>query len=315
MTSPFITLAELTSALDSSSPPVVLDASFVLKAAKFDGDYSKESGLPLYLKAHIPGAIHVDVATQFSDISQFSDASQFSEARQFSDATAVEHAAPTHYAHPEPQAIADELARLGIDEHRSIVIYDQTGGLFAARLWYLLTWIGADARVLDGGFAAWRAAGLDTESGDIEAGRREPLSSVDRWTATAVREAWISKEALAERAADDSRPLVCGLPAGSFTGADPTRYSRRGHIPGSVNVSARDLFAADGTVKDVDALRAAYESEGVTGESEVLLYCGGGISASANAITLVELGVTAVRIYDGSLEEWSADAALPLVTG
>ncbi|CAN5148183.1 sulfurtransferase [soil metagenome] len=286
MISPFITVAELTSSLASTHPPVVLDASFVLKAAKFDGDYSKESGLPLYLEAHIPGAIHVDVATQFSDTT-----------------------APEHYAHPEPQAIADELARLGIGEHSSIVIYDQTGGLFAARLWYLLTWIGVDARVLDGGFAAWRAAGLNAESG-----QREPLSSVDHWTATAVREAWVGKDELAERALDDSRPLVCGLPAGSFTGADPTRYSRRGHIPGSVNVSARDLFAADGTVKDADALRTAYESEGVTGESEVLLYCGGGISASANAITLVELGVTAVRIYDGSLEEWSADDSLPLET-
>jgi thiosulfate/3-mercaptopyruvate sulfurtransferase len=107
---------------------------------------------------------------------------------------------------------------------------------------------------------------------------------------------------------------VCGLPAGSFTGADPTRYSRRGRIPGSVNVSSRDLFGRDGTVLSADEVEAAYEAAGVTADApEVLLYCGGGISASASALTLAAVGVTNVRIYDGSLEEWSADPALPLV--
>jgi thiosulfate/3-mercaptopyruvate sulfurtransferase len=80
-------------------------------------------------------------------------------------------------------------------------------------------------------------------------------------------------------------------------------------------VSSRDLFAADGTVRGERELREAYVTQGVSGEEEVLLYCGGGISAAANALTLAELGVTAVRIYDGSLEEWSADESLPLVVG
>ncbi|WP_394768631.1 sulfurtransferase [Lacisediminihabitans sp.] len=287
MTSPFITAPELAAALDGSAPPAVLDASFVLHPAKFDGDYRTESGRGRWLAAHIPGSLHVDVATQFSDAS-----------------------AAVHYAHPDPQAIADELARLGIGAGDPVVVYDQTGGLFAARLWYLLTWIGVEARVLDGGLAAWQAAGLPVDSGDSDA-----PAAVEPWTASAVRDAWITREELAERAADDSRPLVCGLPAGSFTGADPTRYSRRGHIPSSVNVSARDLFAADGTVKAAGELREAYASQGVTGDAEVLLYCGGGISVAANALTLAELGVTAVRIYDGSLEEWSADPTLPLEVG
>jgi thiosulfate/3-mercaptopyruvate sulfurtransferase len=80
-------------------------------------------------------------------------------------------------------------------------------------------------------------------------------------------------------------------------------------------VSSRDLFAPDGTVRGERELREAYVSQGVSGDEEVLLYCGGGISAAANALTLAELGVTAVRIYDGSLEEWSADESLPLVAG
>lgn len=295
MTSPFITAQDLAHALTGAPDgsltgapaPIVLDASCVLHPAAFDGDYRLDSGLERWLEAHIPGSRHADVPNRFSD-----------------------HGAFLHFTHPEPQAIADELARLGVGATDDVVVYDGTGGMFAARLWYLLTWIGVNARVLDGGLAAWIAAGNATESGD--AAPRPPAAS---WTASATREAWITKHDLLARSESDARPLVCGLPAGSFTGADPTRYSRRGRIPGSVNVSSRDLFAADGTVRGENELREAYLGEGVSGDEEVLLYCGGGVSAAANALTLAELGVTAVRIYDGSLEEWSADESLPLVLG
>ena len=138
------------------------------------------------------------------------------------------------------------------------------------------------------------------------------------WKAQPVRRAWISKEELVERSADDARPLVCSLPAGSFTGADPTRYARRGRIPNSVNVSSRDLFGKNGTLKSRVELILAYDAAGVDvaeHAEEVLLYCGGGISASAGALTLAAIGQKAVRIYDGSLEEWSKDASLPLEVG
>ena len=287
MTSPFITAPELVTLLDSSKAPAILDASCVLHPAKFDGDYRRDSGRPRWLGSHIPGSQHVDVPSQFS-----------------------EAAAPLHYTHPTPEAIAGELARIGVRATDTVVVYDATGGLFAARLWYLLRWIGIDVRVLDGGLSAWIAAGLPVSIGD------EPAAvPVAPWAISATCEAWITKDELVERSESDARPLVCGLPAGSFTGAVPSRYARRGRIPGSVNVSSRELFDSDGMVKNDEFLRAAYAAEGVTGAEEVLLYCGGGISASANALTLVELGVTALRIYDGSLEEWSAEESLPLQLG
>lgn len=287
MTSPFITVPELAVLLDSPAGPVVLDSSCVLHPAKFDGDYRRDSGRPRWLEAHIPGSQHVDVPSQFSD-----------------------DTATLHYSHPTSQAIADELARIGIGETDAVVVYDTTGGFFAARLWYLLRWIGLDVRVLDGGLTAWSAAGQPTLIGEEPA--RTPAAP---WIPSMTLSAWITKDELVDRSESDARPLVCGLPAGSFAGSDPSRYARRGRIPGSVNVSSRELFAVDGTVKDDPALRAAYAAEGVTGAEEVLLYCGGGISASANALTLVELGITAVRIYDGSLEEWSGDESLPLALG
>ncbi len=284
MTSPFISASSLAIALASDDSPVVLDASFVLHPAQFDGDYRLEGGLFRYLEAHIPGAIHVDMQAQFSDSSN-----------------------GFHFAHQSPQKIADALAAIGIGAEAAVVVYDSTGGLFAARLWYLLSWVGITARVLDGGLAAWEL------SRPVSRGEGPAVAPVQSWAGVAVRDAWITKDELMARSSADARPLVCGLPAGSFAGADPTRYSRRGRIPGSVNVSSRDLFAADGSVKGENELREAYVAQGVTGDEEVLLYCGGGISAAANALTLAELGVSAVRLYDGSLEEWSADPALPLM--
>ena len=287
MTGPLISVSELSDLIASGEPPTIIDASLELHPPKFDGDYRMNSGLDRYLAAHIPGAIHVDVATQFSDQSS-----------------------TLHYAHPEPQAIADELARLGVSAGQEVVIYDSTSTIWAARLWYLLRWIGAPARVLDGGLSAWKAAGEAIETREGE--RPEPAAS---WHAEPMRRAWVSKEELAERRADDKRPLVCSLPAGSFTGADASRYARRGRIPRSVNVSARDLFGTNGTLKSRVEVILAYDAAGVSvqsGSEEVLLYCGGGISASAGALSLAAIGHSAVRIYDGSLEEWSADPELPL---
>ena len=289
MTTQFVSASELADLLEGSEPPAVLDASLELHTAEFDGDYRVTSGRARWVAGHIPGSQHVDVPSQFSD-----------------------NSSRLHYAHPEPQAIADELARLGIAEGREVVVYDTTGTMWAARLWYLLRWIGVPARVLDGGYAAWVAGGQPIASGEAE-----PAASVAPWKAQAVGRAWVSKQELLERSADDERPLVCSLPAGSFTGTDPTRYARRGRIPGSVNVSSRDLFTGAGTVKSRVEMILAYDAAGVDvaeNSEEVLLYCGGGISASANALTLAAIGQKAVRIYDGSLEEWSADPSMPLET-
>ncbi len=290
MTSPFISVSELADQLSEPNPPTVLDASIVLHPAAFDGDYRKDIGRDRWLVGHIPGSQFVDVSTQFSDTS-----------------------APLHYTHQEPQEIADELARIGIAANTPVVIYDSTGTLFAARLWYLLRWIGVRARVLDGGFAAWERA-----EQPVQTGESVPPVAAESWQASAVRDAWVSRQELIERTETDARPLVCGLPTGSFTGADPSRYSRRGRIPGSVNVSSRDLFTKDGTVKSRVELILAYDAAGVDVAEharEVLLYCGGGISAAGNALTLAAIGTNAVRIYDGSLEDWSADPSLPLALG
>ncbi|MCU1569694.1 MAG: hypothetical protein JWL94_1320 [Microbacteriaceae bacterium] len=287
MASPFVSVTALRRELSGATPPAVLDASLVLHPPREDGDYRRESGYPKWLAGHIPASRHVDMA------------------RDFSDPTA-----PLSFTHPEAQVVADRLAALGIAADRRVVVYDGTGMMFASRLWYLLRWIGMDVRVLDGGFAGWKRSGAAVASGE-----EAPPVPVPTWTPSSPREAWVTKEDLLARTQRDWRPLVCTLPASGYSGADPTRHTRRGHIPGSVNVSSRDLFAPDGTVRGAREIKAAYVGQGITGHEEVLLYCGAGISAAAGALTLAELGVSEVRIYDGSLEEWSAVPALPLEYG
>jgi thiosulfate/3-mercaptopyruvate sulfurtransferase len=293
--SPFVSVSDLAAQLAGDSAPVVLDASLVLHAAQVDGDYRSDSGYPGWLNGHIPGSRHVDLATQFSD-----------------------PAAEVHFAYPKPQAIADELARLGITEHSHVVVYDSAATMWAARLWYLLRWIGVEVRVLDGGLAGWRSAGLPLDSGKISSAEEQlgqAYRSVAPWTARPRRNAWVDIDELLGRSLTDDRPLVCALGGDAFAGARPTRYTRRGRIPGSLNVPSRALFTADGTVETRAHLERVYTHAGVgvgANAPEVLLYCGGGISAASNALTLAEIGVMNVRIYDGSLEEWSARPHLPL---
>lgn len=278
---PFIGADELFSALGGDTPPVILDASLVLHRPQFDGDFRTESGRSAWEAAHLPGAIHVQVDTDLSV------------------------PAKTHNHRPPPQELADRLAQFGIGADTTTVVYDSTGGFWAARTWYLLRWIGIPVRVLDGGLHAWRAAGLPVESGTSRAQPAAP------WSADRVRQAWIELDELREIDCGDGN-LVCALSPAAFSGTEPTRYTRRGHIPGSVNVPARELFDDHGRVRPPAEIIDRYRDAGTDLDREVLLYCGGGISATVNALALVSAGVESIRVYDGSLEEWSADPALPL---
>ncbi|BCI80233.1 sulfurtransferase [Mycobacterium sp. SMC-18] len=278
---PFISAQELSTALASDATPVILDASLVLHRPQVDGDFRADSGRSAWEAAHLPGALHVQVDTDLSI------------------------AAATHNHHPPPQDLADRLARFGIGADTPTVVYDSTGGFWAARTWYLLRWIGIPVRVLDGGLDAWRAAGLPVESGSV------PARPVASWSARPIREAWIDLDELREIQCHAGN-LVCALSPPAFSGIEPTRYTRRGHIPGSVNVPARELFDDRGLVRPPADIRERYRDAGTDLDREVLLYCGGGISATANALALASCGVESVRVYDGSLEEWSADPTLPL---
>ncbi|WP_059022370.1 rhodanese-like domain-containing protein [Mycobacterium sp. M26] len=272
-----ISVAELAALqADPHADLVIADASVDLPSPRFDGDHQAHSGRHFFDQAHIPGSIHLDLVAELHD-----------------------SRADYHFAVPEPADLAARLARRGIGRDTTVVAYDRGDMLWAARLWWTLRWIGLDVRVLDGGLSAWLA-----RYPVASASRPEP-GPADPWIPEHPADVWADKAAVAAIAAGTAPgTLICGLSAEAFAGTVASRYRRRGHIPGSVNVPARAHLGPDGLLLPVAALRSAYAS--ITAHP-VVLYCGGGISASLNALALTVAGVGGIRIYDGSLEQWAAD--------
>ncbi|MCX5008798.1 rhodanese-like domain-containing protein [Streptomyces sp. NBC_00638] len=273
---------------------IVLDATALLPSPRHDGDHRSGSGRAAWAERHIPGSRHADLTGELSD-----------------------QEAPYHFAVPEPQALAAALRRLGVHDGSEVVAYDSGGGIWAARLWWMLRSISVPAAVLDGGWQAWEAGGhpiareVGTAGGQTSAAPSSgPLTPVPR------PGMWTDIETVAAVGRGE-RPgtLVCALPPGGFDGSAPTRYSRRGHIPGSLSLPGRGLL--DGTGRFLPTAELAERVGTVlTGEeSPVILYCGGGISAAGTALALTLLGRQDITLYDGSLEEWSQDPSRPLAPG
>jgi thiosulfate/3-mercaptopyruvate sulfurtransferase len=209
--------------------------------------------------------------------------------------------------HPLPtaEALEQALGRLGIDETRQVVAYDDMGGAMAARLWWLLRYMGHGAvALLDGGWQAWEAAGLPTAGGET---RPAP-----RAFGGAPRSEWLVPiEGVAQaRLLIDSR--------------DPARYRGEvepldpvaGHIPGAINYCWKRNLDADGRFLAPAALRAQLESLlAGTPSREAVFYCGSGVTACHNLVALVHAGLPDARLYAGSWSEWCTDPGRPVARG
>jgi thiosulfate/3-mercaptopyruvate sulfurtransferase len=247
------------------------------------------------MKARIPGSRHADLTTAFNDPAKHG-----------------------HFAHPTDSQLVTSLFELGVRDGDEVVTYDRNGGIWSARLWWMLRSIGVEVRVLDGGWSEWLASGSPVSVQRPEEGghaqsppRTGNAPVVGRTSATA----WVSLTDVQRIVAGQrSAQLLCALGPSTFEGTAPTRYARRGHIPGSTNLPARAL------VDDRDRLLPLPELISTLGpllndERPLVLYCGGGISACLLALALVRAGRDDVAVYDGSLEEWTADPRLPIALG
>lgn len=283
-----ITASDALAQLRRRVRPVILDASLDLAAPRWDGDYRAVGGREAWLAERIPGSQHVDLLTEW-----------------------IDRGAPFHFAAPSPAAFAEELGRAGIDGGRPVWLYDRGAIIWAARLWWTLRNAGIDAWVIDGGLPAWRDAGGPVTGGP--AATEPPVAPppvIDRGL-------WVDRatvEGVAAGTHPDRAVLVCALSADQMWGRVPTRYSRRGHIPGSVNLAAHDLVDASGSLLSLPARSGVAGAALLQPGREVIVYCGGGVSACLTALSLVHSGATHVRVYDGSLEEWSAVPELRLVS-
>jgi thiosulfate/3-mercaptopyruvate sulfurtransferase len=267
----------------------IFDATVFLVRAPEGGPYTAQSDRAGYERAHLPGAAFADIPGELSDA-----------------------ASPFAFTVPSPAQFAEAAGRLGIGNTHHVVAYSHESPRWATRLWWLLRYFGhEDASVLDGGLAAWVASGGTVESGPahypgttfIAHPRPELLASLD------------DVRAIAEGQHPQSVQLVNALPPAAFKGEGPTSYSRPGRIPTSLNLPSSNLLDSSNRFLPPAELDRAFAEAQVAKDEPVVAYCGGGISATVDLFALFLAGAQKARLYDGSLSEWSADAALPLVTG
>ena len=220
---------------------------------------------------------------------------------------------------PDPHQLVSRLNAAGIGAHTQVVVYDAHGGMMAARLWWLLRWIGHDAvAVLDGGLPAWLAAGLALEPGSPTPHQVSTTPLVVRLRPWVVRcdQVLADLQARASTAASaDGFLLVDARAATRFRGENETLDPVGGHVPGAINRPFADNLA-DARFKSATDLRADWLTVlGGQDADAVVHMCGSGVSACHNVLAMELAGLSGSRLYAGSWSEWCADPARPVATG
>ncbi len=215
-----------------------------------------------------------------------------------------------HGRHPLPDrtALLETLRRWGVSEGTQVVAYDAHGGMYAARLWWLLRWLGhGTAAVLDGGLAAWSAAGQPLVTSITERPRGNLADQ-----AALVRT--VSVGDLLENLDAKRLQVVDARANDRFRGENETIDPVGGHIPGARNRFFKDNLQADGRFKDAAALKQ--ELAPVVGApASAVMQCGSGVTACHNLLALEVAGLPGAALYPGSWSEWCADSTRPVATG
>lgn len=264
----------------------VLDCRFVLA--------DPTAGRAKYLQSHIAGALYADLER---DLSGPVIAGQTGR-------------------HPLP-ALEDfvaTLSRWGIDEQVQVVAYDDAGGMFAGRLWWMLRYVGHQAvAVLDGDWRAWQREGWPVASGEET---RPPRRFVPRVRTEMVVEA----REIASRLGAPGLALLDARGRDRFRGENETMDPKAGHIPGARSAPFAENLDSEGYFRPAEELRGRFTEildsvPGYTPKDEVILYCGSGVTAAHNALAMVHAGLREPRLYVGSWSDWITDPARPIATG
>jgi len=259
------------------------DPTWVLLDCRYDL-LAPQAGCDTYLAAHLPGAQFVDLLTDLSG-------------------------SPTgkNGRHPLPSlpALADLFSRCGVDASRQVVVYDASGGMYAARAWWLLRSLGHTAAALmDGGYPAWMEQGFPVRGG------RESRPGAT-FLLRPAPEAWIP----AERIGEVGRLLDARAPE-RYRGEEESIDPVAGHIPGAWSYPWGNSLDSTGRFLPVPELRARLSRAlGGVSPGRTAVYCGSGVSACHVLLAMDHAGWVGARLYPGSWSEWCADPARPVARG
>jgi thiosulfate/3-mercaptopyruvate sulfurtransferase len=285
-----VSVGELAQELMRPTPPTVLDVRW-----RLGGPPGREE----YVAGHLPSASYVDLE------------------HDLADPVRPDRAGGRHPL-PDPQRFGAAMRAAGVSQDRPVVVYDDAGGTSAARAWWLLVHHGHDdVRLLDGGLAAWRAAGRPLESGTPQSTSRGPGPTEDpppgSWTPTVPGRLPVLDAAGAAAVADRGALLDARAPAryrGEVEPVDPVA----GHVPGARNAPATAWVGADGLMLPPEAIRGRLEDLQAGSGGPVGAYCGSGVTASLTVLALAAAGLEA-SLYAGSWSDWVSDPARPVATG
>jgi len=271
-----VDVPSLAAELAGREPPVVIDARWSLAGP---------SGILAYRAGHLPGALFADLDAEFSG-------------RRGAGGR-----------HPLPESGDFELLmrRLGVNGDSAVVVYDAADSVPASRAWWDLRYFGhRNVRVLDGGYAAWVAAGLpltvdepDVQRGDFVA-RPGGLPMLDA-------------DAAGQLANDGT--LIDVRAEERYRGEVEPVDAVAGRIPGAVNLPTMGNVGPDGKFLDIEILEHRFESLGISADSEVGAYCGSGVNAAHTAFAMTLAGLPTPALYVGSWSNWIADGTRPIATG
>jgi thiosulfate/3-mercaptopyruvate sulfurtransferase len=306
---PLIQAAELANLQASPAPALVFDCSFDL--------VNPQAGRQAFETGHLPGAGYISLDE---------------------DLSTTKNGRNGRHPLPERSAFAARMAARGIRPGVTVVAYDNAGGMYAARFWWMLRWIGhADVAVLDGGLGAWKAAGLPLESGaeassatqvsrdsrpataSSAKGAAASLNSAAAVNPTALATA-VDRETLLANLALDGQPthrlVVDARSPDRFRGENETLDPVGGRIPGAVNRFFKDNLGPDGRFKPAEQLRQEWQAViGGREPSSLVMQCGSGVTACHNLLALELAGLSGAALYPGSWSEWSAWPDAPVATG
>ena len=285
MSGPFTTLispGDLAQHLDDPNW-VVLDCRHDL------GD--PNAGRKAYADGHVPGA-------RFAHLDFDLSGSKINEVGAFCG----------RHPLPDRELFIARLRGWGIQNNTQVIAYDAQGGIFAARLWWMLRWVGhASVAVLDGGIQAWVANGQTIATGTPEAQRgtfHEQSPLVRLVTAHDVQANILSKQRIVVDARSPDR----------FRGENETLDPVGGHIPGAINRFYKDNLQEDGRFKSKEQLHREWEAL-IADPRNAIMQCGSGVTACHNLLALEVAGMSGAALYAGSWSEWCIDPRRPVATG
>jgi thiosulfate/3-mercaptopyruvate sulfurtransferase len=250
-----------------------------------------DAGITAYRVGHVPGAVFLDLE------------------RDLSSPVRPDKKGGRHPL-PDPHALAAKLGALGIGDEHLVVAYDDPSagqGFYAAHLWWLLRYLGHEGvAVLDGGLPAWIGAGGALETASPE----HPRSS---FTPRVRPEMVVDADFVGAR--DASTVLIDSRAGARYRGEVEPIDPKAGHIPGARNRDWSAGLEADGRWKSSTAQQGRFADLPGGLESDLIVYCGSGVSATGNLLALEIAGKSGVRLYAGSWSDWVSDETRPVATG